>query len=297
MGVALALDCVGLDEWRFKPGIIVLGKKCFDFSAGGHGGLRAAAGDGDGGGGGGESRRGPWGRVPSSKRDGKCAVEAVARADGVDGLRLEGLDPGGEARAVATYAPSAPRLRTTPFRPLARSSLCGGLGAGVVADVESGFGFVGREPCELRRRCRREAARREQDRASRERRLQRRGQGVADGVHGQFKLAEDHAGGANEGGLAIDGGGDRLCRWRREQRRSHFRRCRPERWARRPKGRITRTTASVPTPALGKVVEQSLAEDVVPRPRPPSAPGSPAVPRRRPGWRPCRRGWCQSRCR
>jgi len=51
--------------------------------------------------------------VAFKQRDGEGAVEAVASADGIDGLNAERLDPVGAAPATATKAPSPPRLRTT----------------------------------------------------------------------------------------------------------------------------------------------------------------------------------------
>jgi hypothetical protein len=61
--------------------------------SGGHGGLRAWAGDADGRCRRGKPRRGKW-VVALEQRYGKGAVEAVAGADGIYGFDLKGAHPG-----------------------------------------------------------------------------------------------------------------------------------------------------------------------------------------------------------
>ncbi len=182
----------------------VFGDKSIDFGAGGHGGLRAVAGDGDGGGGGGKARGGP-GVFAFKQRHGKRAVEAVARAHRIDGLDGEGLHPRGLAPDGDVGAFRA-EFEDYALEALVQKSLRGVFGRRFFAEIESGFGFVGSEPGDLVKdgvgqRGGGSGVENDGDAG-----LGAEGQGVSDGFNGQFQLAENHAGGTDQCSLEVDGG-------------------------------------------------------------------------------------------
>src|ERR1700722_5312533 len=98
------------------PASGVVDEELIDLGAGGHGGLRAAAGDGDGRGGAGEPGSGP-GVEALKQSDGKCAIEAVAGGHRVDGLHLEGGHPGGFELGDSNVAALVAALEDDAFQP------------------------------------------------------------------------------------------------------------------------------------------------------------------------------------